>query len=261
MKRDPNAPRKPMRRTSSKRATKSKGAPCPKCGHGQNGGHNGRSCLHWVAPTYPGSFFVPDDDGGDYCGCKYVGRSAKTVASKAVAPKSDRKPVKHRNQKRRPSHQASAQREHTVIERAGGRCEFRHVVATAEDVHGELIEYTAPCGSRDRVQTVHLARRWKSPAPLKGEPAPVYSDAAAFAGCVVCHDKYDGRRPGREMVRIPEEYREAAFLEIRYSEVKRILAGRACAPVDLSELLPAGEHTIDNQYALLDAAREGRNHV
>jgi hypothetical protein len=182
----------------------------------------------------------------EYCGCTHNGRTRKPM------PRAT-KPVKHRNQKRRPSNQASAQRERTVIERAGGRCEFE---VWCFEIAGGIA--WRRCGVSARVQTVHLVRRWKSPAPVLGEPAPVYSDDAAFAGCEWCHDKYDGRHPGRDTVRIPEGYRLAAFLEIRYSEVKRILAGRACAPVDLSELLPAGEHTIENQYALIELAREGR---
>jgi hypothetical protein len=163
------------------------------------------------------------------------------------------KPMPSRNEKRRPSGSGSAQRERVVIERAGGRCEFEVLARPPQFRHNEW----RPCGSTERVQAVHLARRWKHSAPLAGEGHAVFSDAAAFAGCELHHDMYDRRRPGFETVRVPEEYRLAAFLEIRYAEVKRILANRACVPVDLSELLPCGEHTIDNQYALIDAARKG----
>ena len=65
-----------MAKLSAAQTQKSSGRCCPKCGHGKNGGHNGRSCTKVIYMEH-----VYDFDYYDYCcGCKYDGRVALAKA-------------------------------------------------------------------------------------------------------------------------------------------------------------------------------------
>jgi hypothetical protein len=154
------------------------------------------------------------------------------------------KPMPSRNEKRRPASAGSVQREHVVIERANGRCEF--LVALGRP---GIFAYLDWCGSTEQIETAHIVRRH-----MCGDV--VAHDDVAIAGCRVHHDLYDGRALG-EKPEVSEDARERCFLAIRYAEVKRVLSNRAAAAVDLSEILPVGEWTVENQFALVDAARKG----
>ena len=163
-----------------------------------------------------------------------------------IPQKSRAKPMPSRNEKRRPTGLGSAQRE-AVMERAGGRCEFE-ILQARFVFDGESHGMTYPCRSTDHLETVHVVRRHKC-----GDIAA--SPVVAIAGCKAHHDVFDGRALGLKP-EVAEDARERCFLAIRHAEVRRIFSGRACVPVDLSEILPAGEWTVERQYELTDAARK-----
>jgi hypothetical protein len=172
-----------------------------------------------------------------------------------IARKKRQKPIPHRNQERRPASLAIAQRD-LVMERANGRCQFEYVSAILE-FKGEKHPMTTPCGSTEKIQTVHIVRRHKIAAPVGDAPPAVYSVDVVIAGCKRCHDRYDGRTQSGPKPVILEEYREACFLTIRVAELARLTIKEMCVPVDLSEILPAGAYAVDNQFEILGAYAPG----
>ncbi len=175
-------------------------------------------------------------------------------------PRRTRKSLPHRNEKRRPAALASAQRE-LVMERAGGRCEFEIPVSVFAFLGEQSVLAAERCPNTGKLETAHVVRRHKFPGPLAGEAPIVYSADVALAACTACHNRHDGRSQRGPKPIVPEERRLATFYAIRFGEVRRILAAGAAAAVvveDLSEILPAGEWSVENQFALIDAARGER---
>ena len=124
------------------------------------------------------------------------GSSAGAKLRSAPMPRAT-KPIRSRNQARRPSAAASLQRE-LVLARAGNRCEFEVEFGSA------LIGFEAwgRCSSRDRLQTCHIWRRRHHNA------ASVYVPEVALAGCEAHHHAWDNHN--RTGLRLPAGAEERA---------------------------------------------------
>jgi hypothetical protein len=131
------------------------------------------------------------------CGCPSnlgVGRHRRACAKWKPAPKPKaRKPIPHRNAKRRPADAGSAQRE-AVMARASGRCKLE-VRVTYRSGGTDFLR----CTERTGLQTVHVIRR-RACGDAWADPD------VAVAGCVRCHDVFDHRTPSYtwDSVRMPE---------------------------------------------------------
>lgn len=106
------------------------------------------------------------------------------------------KPVKARNQKRRPSDKAVAQRE-IVLTRAGGRCEFE--VRLGFDVWMRCLAFDGLVGVR--LQCAHVFRR-------RHCERSIYDPDIAILGCEEHHKRWDARL--RDGLRLPPGAEERA---------------------------------------------------
>jgi hypothetical protein len=132
------------------------------------------------------------------CACQY--RSAP------------RKPIKARNEKRRPAALATAQRE-TVIERSGGCCEFERMTPNGWE----------RCGDPGR-DTAHALRRHLCTG------LSIYDADVALFGCRLCHESYDSRQFAA-WVRVPEAMLARAIACVKAVEVEREVNLRAVVPL------------------------------
>lgn len=150
------------------------------------------------------------------CGCRQGLGHRRTCAKFTLPPPAKRrKPVSHRNRKRRPPDAASAQRI-AVLER-DQTCAFERCTEAGK---------WERCDSRGPLFTCHVERRAKCTG------SSIYHPDVAIAGCDECHARFDHRSPERfwNTVRVTDTVRRRARRAIDAAAVERRAAGRVAVP-------------------------------